>query len=279
MSRAIWKGAISFGLVTIPVAVFPATSAKERVSFKMLRKGDLSPIKYKRVAETDGKEVPWADIVKGYEYEKGEFVVFDDKDFESLPLESSESVNIQDFVDEEDINPIFYHKPYYLEPTKGGAGAYALLREVLAETGKVGIAKVALRDREHLAAIRANGDLLVMELMHFAHEITDVSEIKMPEAKHLGAREKEMAKTLVDHMSAKWNPAKYKDEYADAVMTLVEEKVKSGGKIKHHKPKAPAPTNVVDLVEVLQASLKASGKAAKPAKAKKRPAKTARRAA
>src|SRR6185295_18477476 len=132
--RPIWKGSISFGLVTIPVQVLPATSAAEKISFRMLRKKDLSPIKYKRVAEVDEKEVPWGEIVKGYEYEKGKFVVFDDKDFENVELESVDSIAIQQFVDLAEINPIFFDKPYYLEPLKGGAGAYGLLRDVLAET-------------------------------------------------------------------------------------------------------------------------------------------------
>src|SRR3954465_2606545 len=152
--RPIWKGSISFGLVTIPIAVLPATASTEKISFKMLRKGDLSPIRYKRVAEEDGKEVPWNDIVKGYEYEKGKFVVFDEKDFEAVELASTDSIAIQDFVDVDKIDPIFFHTPYYLEPMKGGGVAYGLLRDVMAETGKVGIAKVAMRNREHLAAIK-----------------------------------------------------------------------------------------------------------------------------
>src|SRR5215218_7643685 len=155
--RAIWKGAISFGLVTIPISVFPATSEKERVKFNMLRKTDLSPIRFKRVAEVDGEEVPWGEIVKGYQYEKGKYVVFEEKDFDAVELKSTNTVSIQDFVDVNQINPIFFHTPYYLEPMKGGTGAYALLRDVLAETEKVGIAKVALRNREHLAALKANG--------------------------------------------------------------------------------------------------------------------------
>ncbi len=260
--RPIWKGSISFGLVTIPIAVLPATSSSEKISFKMLRKGDLSPIRYKRVAEADGKEVPWENIVKGYEYEKEKFVVFEDKDFDAVELASTDTVAIQDFVDLDAINPIFFHTPYYLEPMKGGGGAYALLRDVLAETGKVGIAKVTMRNREHLAAVKANGPLLVMELMHFAHEISPAEAIKVPEDKKLGAREKEMAKTLVNQMSAEWEPERYKDEYAAAVMKLVEEKVKAGGKeLPTHKKAAPAATNVVDLVKVLQESLAATGKA------------------
>lgn len=265
--RPIWKGSISFGLVTIPISVFSATSSTEKVSFKMLRKGDLSPIRYKRVAETDGKEVPWDDIVKGYEYEKGKFVVFDDKDFDAVELTSTDTIAIQDFVELDEINPIFFHTPYYLEPMKGGGGAYALLRDVLSDTGKVGIAKVTMRNREHLAAVKANGSLLVMELMHFAGEIAPADAIKVPEDRKIGAREKEMAKTLVDQMTSNWEPDRYKDEYAAAVMKLVDEKVKAGGKeLPGHKKQAAAATNVVDLVKVLQESLAATGKPATKAK-------------
>src|SRR3954466_289893 len=141
--RPIWKGSISFGLVTIPIAVLPATSSSEKISFKLLRRSDLSPIRYKRIAEADGKEVPWDQIVKGYEYEKGKFVIFEEKDFDAVELESAETILIQDFVNLDDIDPVFFHTPYYLEPMKGGGTAYALLRDLLAETGKAGIAKVA----------------------------------------------------------------------------------------------------------------------------------------
>lgn len=273
--RPIWKGAISFGLVTIPISVFPATSSSEKVSFRMLRKGDLSPIRYKRIAEVDGREVPWDDIVKGYEYEKDKFVVFDDKDFESLDLGSTDTIAIQDFVELEQINPMFFHTPYYLEPMKGGGGAYALLRDVLAETGKVGVAKVTMRNREHLAAVKANGAMLVMELMHFAHELAPADAIKVPEDRKIGPREKDMAKTLVNQMTADWQPERYQDEYVEAVMKLVDQKVKAGGReIPGHKRHAPAATNVVDLVKVLQESLAATGKSgAKPAKTAKAPRK------
>jgi DNA end-binding protein Ku len=250
-------------LVTIPIAVLPATSSSEKISFKMLRKSDLSPIRYKRIAETDGKEVPWDEIVKGYEYEKEKFVVFEDKDFDAVELTSTDTISIQDFVELDQINPIFFHTPYYLEPMKGGAGAYALLRDVLSETGKVGIAKVTMRNREHLAAVKANGTLLVMELMHFAHEIAPADAVKVPEDRKIGAREKDMAKTLVEQMTSEWDPERYKDEYAAAVMKLVHEKVEAGGKeLPAHKKHAPAATNVVDLVKVLQESLAATGKPA-----------------
>ncbi|HUR57150.1 MAG TPA: Ku protein [Opitutaceae bacterium] len=272
--RPIWKGSISFGLVTIPVQVLPATSAAEKISFRMLRKGDLSPIKYKRVAEVDDQEVPWAEIVKGYEYEKGQFVVFTDEDFDKVELESVDSIAIQKFVDLGAIDPIFFDKPYYIEPLKGGGPAYGLLRDVLAETGKVGIAKVAMRGRQHLAALKASGALLVLELMHFGTEITPAEGVKVPEGK-LGAREKEMAKTLVDQMSGEWNPAEFTDEYAEALMKLIEKKVAAGGKeLPGGAKKSPAAgTNVIDLVAVLQQSLSQgkSGRSPKDAPAKKTP--------
>jgi DNA end-binding protein Ku len=268
--RTIWKGSISFGLVTIPIAVYPATSSSEKISFNMLRKGDLSPIKFKRVAEADGKEVPWDQIVKGYQFEKGKYVTFEDKDFEAVELESTDSISIQDFVDMDQIDPVYFHTPYYLEPMKGGDSAYALLRDVLAETGKVGIAKVALRNREHLAAVKAQGQLLVMELMHFAQEIAPADSIKVPAAKAVGAREKEMAKTLVNQMSSEWEPERYKDEYANAMMKLIDQKVKAGGKeVAAHKSQGKTATNVIDLMKVLEDSLKSSGKS-KPAAAGKK---------
>lgn len=279
--RSIWKGSISFGLVTIPIAVYPATSSREKISFNMLRKSDLSPIRFKRVAETDGKEVPWEDIVKGYQYEKGKYVIFEEKDFEAVELESTDTISIQDFVDLNQINPIYFHTPYYLEPQKGGNAAYSLLRDVLAETGKVGIAKVAMRNREHLAAVKAQGQLLVMELMHFAQEIAPADEIKVTAEKPVGNREKEMAKTLLNQMSSDWEPERYKDEYANAAMKLIEQKVQAGGKkIAGAKPQTHRATNVIDLVQVLQESLAAAGKGktAAPARKKKRTARHTRAA-
>lgn len=269
--RSIWKGSISFGLVNIPIAVFPATSEKEKIKFNMLRKSDLSPIRFKRVAEVDGQEAPWEEIVKGYQYEKGQYVIFDEKDFDSVELPSTKTVSIQDFVDADDINPIYFHTPYYLEPMKGGSGAYALLRDVLAETGKVGIAKVAMRNREHLAALKADGPLLVLELMHFAEEIAPPDAIKVQTEKPIGAREKEMAKTLVAQMTSEWEPEKYHDEYAAALTKLIEQKIKAGGKeLPAQVSNAPAATNVIDLVKVLQESLAAAGKTKSKAEPKKK---------
>lgn len=264
--RPIWKGSISFGLVTIPVAILTATR-REELKFRMLRENDLSPINYKRVAEVDGKDVPWDQIVKGFEYEKGKFVVLKDTDFDKVELEGQDAITILDFVDVSGINPIHFYKPYYLEPMKGGSAAYALLRDVLADSGKVGIAKVVIRSRQHLAAVKANGALLVLELMHFAEEIVPAETVKAPAEKTSRAREVEMARALVDQMSSEWEPARYTDEYATAVMNLIEKKIQLGGKeLPDGKRSAPAATNVIDLVAVLQKSLNEAGKGARTPK-------------
>src|SRR5687768_4638468 len=166
--RPLWKGAITFGLVNIPVALYSATQSKQRVDLDMLRDSDHSRIRYKRICESDGKEVPWEHIVKGYEYEKGEYVVLTKEDFERVQIKSSQMVDIREFVDVSDIDPRFFDEPYFLAPEKAGAKAYALLREALERSGKVGIAKVVIRPpREHLAAVRPLKDVLALELMHF----------------------------------------------------------------------------------------------------------------
>jgi DNA end-binding protein Ku len=279
--RPIWKGAISFGLVTIPVQIANATR-REELSFRLLRKSDLSPINYKRGAEVDGKEVPWEEIAKGFEYEKGKYVLLDEKDFSKVDLKGTDSIEILDFVAADEVNPIFFYKPYYIEPMKGGGTAYALLRDVLEDTGKVGIAKVVIRNRQHLAAVKANGPLLVLELMRFASEISPAEEVRVPEAKPTDERTLQMARALVEQMSAKWEPEKYTDEYATAMMALIEKKIAAGGKeLAAPKHAAPAATNVVDLVAVLQQSLARSGGSAPPAGtsgAKRRSPATSKRA-
>jgi DNA end-binding protein Ku len=258
--RAIWKGSISFGLVTIPVALHTATK-RDELKFRLLRKSDLSPIQYKRVAEVDGKEVPWEEIVKGFEYEKGRFVVFEDKDFERVNVAATEAIEIMDFVELGEISPMFFYKPYYLEPQRGGAGAYALLRDVLAKTNKAGIAKVVIRTREHLAAVKANDQLLVLELMHFADELISPEGLKVPEDKKIGKREEEMAMTLVQQMTDRWEPARYKDDYKEALMDVIQRKIEAGGKeLPVEKRQRRAATNVIDLVAVLQKSLEQAGR-------------------
>jgi DNA end-binding protein Ku len=259
MARAIWKGSISFGLVNIPIALYPATR-REEFKFRLLRKSDLSPVSYKRVAENDGKEVPWDQIVKGYEYEKGKYVVLKDEDFERVDLEATQTVDIQDFVDQEEIDPIFFYKPYYLEPLKGGDKAYALLRDALKDSNKVGIAKVVIKTRQYLAGVKPEDGVLVLELMHFADELADPGKLHVPKKTEVGKREMNMAKSLIDSMSSKWNPEKYRDDYREALMEVIEEKVETGGKEIEEKPKkARKPTKVIDLVSVLQKSLEQTG--------------------
>src|ERR1044071_4520174 len=264
--RAIWKGSISFGLVNIPIALYAATR-REELKFRLLRKGDLSPVNYKRVAEKDGREVPWDQIVKGYEYEKGKYVVLREEDFQRVDLEATQTVDIQDFVDVEEIDPMYFYKPYYLEPQKGGDKAYALLRDALKDTKKVGVAKVVIKTRQYLAGVKPEDGALVLELMHFADELADPSKLHVPKKIEIGKREMKMAGSLIDSMSAKWNPEKYRDDYKKALMEVIEEKVEAGGKeIETKQKKAPKPTKVIDLVEVLQKSLEETGGRKKPAK-------------
>src|SRR5205809_7607539 len=250
--RPTWKGSISFGLVYIPISVYPATR-EEKLSFRQLRKTDLSPIKYKKVAESDMKEVPADQIVKGYEYEKGRYIILSDEDFEKVRIESTHSIDITDFVDLELVDPKFFYKPYFLEPQKGGEKAYALLHKALSGTGKIGIAKVVIANREYLAAVKPDGLFLVLELMHFASEVLTPEELNRPKTE-LNDKELKMANALIESMSSEWQPEKYRDEYRDAVMEMIESKANKkeiGPKIEV-KPRA---TNVVDLVKVLQESL------------------------
>ena len=279
MARAIWKGSISFGLVNIPIALYPATR-REELKFRLLRKSDLSPVNYKRVAEKDGKEVAWDQIVKGYEYEKGKYVVLKDEDFQRVDLEATQTVDIKDFVDQEEIDPMFFYKPYYLEPQKGGDKAYRLLRDSLKDTKKVGVAKVVIKTRQYLAGVKPEDGVLVLELMHFADELADPEKLHLPKKMEVGKREMSMAKSLIDGMTSKWEPEKYKDDYREALMDVIEEKVEAGGKEIEEKPrKAPKPTKVIDLVSVLQKSLEQTGgkkkATAKSRKKQKQPAKKA----
>src|SRR5947207_15536 len=266
MARAIWKGSISFGLVNIPIALYPATR-REELKFRLLRKSDLSPVNYKRVAEKDGKQVSWDQIVKGYEYEKGKYVVLKNEDFQRVDVEATQTVDIQDFVDLDDIDPIYFYKPYYLEPQKGGDKAFALLRDSLKESKKVGIAKVVIKTRQYLAGVKPEDGSLVLELMHFADELADTSKLHVPKKVEVGKKEMNMAKSLIDSMSGKWDPEKYHDEYREALMDVIEKKVEAGGQEIEEKPKkAPKPTKVIDLVSVLQMSLEQTAAAKKGAK-------------
>lgn len=265
--RAIWKGAISFGLVNIPIALYPAIR-REELKFHLLRKSDLSRVNNRRVAATDGKEVPWDQIVKGYEYEKGKYVVLKEEDFARVDIEATQTVDITDFVKIEEVSPIFFYKPYYMEPEKGGDKAYVLLREALKNSGKIGIAKVVIKTRQYLASVKPHGPGLMLELMHFADELVDAGELQIPKSVDVGRRELQMAESLIASMSGPWEPEKYHDEYREALEEVIEEK------IEH--PEAPPPkalpkrkaTNVIDLVSVLQESL-AKASSGKPAPKRK----------
>jgi DNA end-binding protein Ku len=251
--RPVWKGSISFGLVYIPVAVYPATH-EEKLSFRQLRSTDLSPIKYKKVAEADAKEVAADQIVKGFEYERGRYVVLKDEDFQKVRIESTHSIDITDFVEVEQVDPKFFYKPYFLEAQKGGEKAYAVLHKALSGTGKIGIAKVVISNREHLAAVKPDGLFLILELMHFASEILSAEILKNGSTTAVGDKELKMAQALIEGMSVPWEPEKYQDEYRTALLEIIEQKAKNK-QIAGKPAPAPAPTNVVDLVKVLQESL------------------------
>ncbi len=255
--RAIWKGSINFGLVYIPVSVYPATK-EEKISFRQLRASDLSPIRYKKVAEVDQKEVPANEIVKGFEYEKGKWITLKDEDFEKVQIESTHSVEITDFVEQSQINPKFFYKPYFLEPQKGGDKAYALLHKALTASGKVGVAKVAIQKREYLAAVKPDGLFLILELMHFAQEVLEPSSLNSGADRSVSPQELKMATALIDAMTTEWEPTKYKDQYQTALLQMIEEKAQKRTPV----PKAATPRvqpNVIDMVAVLQQSLQRAG--------------------
>ena len=270
MPRAMWKGAISFGLVTIPVSVYPATEEKT-LRFNQLHDDDGGRIRMKRTCSIDGEEVGYEHIVKGYEYEKDRYVILTDDDFEAVPVESSRAIDIQQFVDLEEIDPMMYKKSYYLVPEETGAKAYALLREALNRSGKVGVAKVSFRDKEHLAALRFRDEAFVLETMYWPDEIREADFGGVDVSAKIRPNELEMAQTLIDNLTADWDPAEFKDEYREAMLRIVEAKI-NGEEIEIVEAEPTA--KVVDLMEALKASVAAAKKEAKtaPAAKKKAPA-------
>ena len=257
--RAIWKGNISFALVSIPISVFSATR-KNELSFHYLHKNDMSPVSYKRFCDQEDVEVPWEEITRGYEYEKGQYVEITDEDLDKADIELTKTIQIVEFVHEEEIDPLFFDKPYYLEPQKGGERAYALMRDALAQSKKVGIAKVVLKSREHLAAVKSVGELMTLQTMRFAHEIVETGTLNLPKKADISKKEMDLANTLIDSMSEKFDPTKYKDEYHDKVLELIQMKV-AGVSPQVLAAKGPGPANVVDLMEVLKQSLSETKKA------------------
>jgi DNA end-binding protein Ku len=259
MPRSIWKGAISFGLVNIPVELHTAVRSEARISFRQLHKKDLAPIKYDRVCSKEEKSVPYDEIVKGYEYSKGKFVVMEDEDFKAATVESSKTIDIQDFVRSEEIDPRYFESPYYLLPQKGGDKAYALLREAIRSTGMVGIGMVTMRmNSQHLVAIRVVENALVMEIMRYADELVDASSFTFPSAENVRDAELKMAEQLVNTLADEFQPEKYADTYRENLMRIIEAKMK-GKKIEVAEPEEPEVTNVIDLMARLQESL-AQGK-------------------
>jgi DNA end-binding protein Ku len=258
MAHAIWSGAINFGLVTIPVKLFTAVKTDD-LSFNMLHKKDEGRIKYERICSIDEKPVPWDEIVKGYEYEKGEYVILTDEDFKKVNPEATQSVDILEFVELEKINPMFFDKPYYLEPTKQGRHAYSLLREALQQSNRVAIARVVIRTKEYIAAVKPLGDALVLELMHWAGEIIDAGTLDLPDREKLPEAEMKMARMLIDTMTVdEFAPDKFTNKYHDELLAMIE--ARAAGKELPEPKKTKRPAKVVNLMDVLAQSLEESKK-------------------
>ena len=258
---SIWKGSLTFGLVHVPVEMKTAVRS-DHISFRMLHAEDMSPIKYERVCQADGEPVPWNEIVKGYEYEKGKFVVLTDEDFKDAALDSSRTIDILDFVKEGEIDPRFFETPYYLLPTKGGDKPYALLREAMRQSGVIGIGKVIIRKTQHLAGVRVIGQALVLEIMRFANELVDTSEFSFPGNDSIREQEMSMATQLVENLAEPFDPEKYTDDYRANLMKLIRAKMK-GKKVTAAEPLPDdEDSKVLDLMERLQASLE-EGRASK----------------
>jgi len=266
MPRTMWKGAISFGLVSIPIRLYPATEEKG-LKFNQLHDEDHGRIKYQRVCAIDGEEVPFEHIVKGYEYEKDKYVVLTDEDFDAVPVESSRAIEILQFVDLEEIDPMYYKKTYYLIPEEMGVKAYTLLREAMSQTGRVGIAKVSFRDKEHLAALRFRDDVFLLETMFWPDEIraADFDEIGESGKIKVRPQEVQMAESLIENLTSSFNPEEFQDGYREALLQVVEKKV--AGEDIEVIPEAE-PSKVVDLMEALKASVAATKTPAKKPAAK-----------
>jgi len=254
--RALWSGAISFGLVNIPVKLYSGVGG-DPIDFDLLRKTDLSPIRYARIAVEDGKEVEYKNIVKGYAYEKGKYVVLTDKDFEKLNSERTKTIEILDFVKEEEVDSIYYEKPYYLEPEKGSEKAYVLLANALKESKKLGLAKYVLRNREHLGALKNRDGLIVLNQMRFEQDIRPTSALNIPPI-NPSKKENEMALELINQLTRPFIPATYKDTYVAELKKIIEAKAR--GKVLKVAASKKSQAKVKDLMTVLKESIKAGKK-------------------
>jgi DNA end-binding protein Ku len=260
MARALWKGGVSFGLVYIPIEMYSAASSST-LDLNLLDKRDFSPVGYQRINKRTGKTVEWANIVKGYEYKKGEYVALSDEDFRQANVKASQTIEISSFTNAADIAPEFYETPYYLVPTKGGEKGYALLREALVRTGKVAVGSVVMRGRQHFGVIGADKRVLLFNTLRFAAELRSVADLDVPpKAANVSPKEAAMAERLLEEMSAPWKPEEYHDSYREDLMRRIQEKVR-----KHQThlltPKEKTPkegrqsAQVIDLMAVLKRSL------------------------
>lgn len=277
MARGLWKGAISFGLVNVPVELYSAQKRSSEFDLTMLDRRDMAPVGYKRVNKANGKEVPWDDVVKGYEYEDGRYVVLSEEDFRRANPELSKTVDIVAFVERADIAPHYYETPYYLGPAKRGEKAYALLRDALRKAGKVGIAMVVIRTKQYLAALVPEGEALMLNTLRYGSELKTAGDVDIPEklrGAKVTAKELDMALRLIDDMSDEWRPEKYHDTYHEDLLKRIEEKVKAGQTEELTEP-AKEPTaakggEVIDLMALLRKSVEKRGeKAEKPEKGKR----------
>ncbi len=276
MARPIWTGNLSFGLLNVPVSLMSGTRSTD-LSFRMLDARDRKPIRFERVNADTGEEVPWKDIVKAFEYDKGSYVVIEKEDIASAAPETHESVEIEAFVDADAIDVRYFEKPYVLVPGKKAEKGYVLLRETLLKARKIGVARVVIRTREYLAAVMPQGDALVLMMMRYPQELVDPSEYKLPQGKaadyRVTARELAMATQLVESMATRWQPDDYHDEFRARLSEIIRKRIKQKGKTttvldEGDEPREDAATNVVDFVALLQKSLgNKGGKAAATGKA------------
>jgi DNA end-binding protein Ku len=264
MPRELWKGAIQFGLVHIPVSLYPAEK-RDDLSFDMLDRRDLQPVGYKRYNKTTGEEVAYEDIVKGYEWSEGQYVTLEKEDFKRANVEASQSVDIMGFVDASSLPAFYFESPYYLAPAKHGDKGYALLRETLVRTGRVGLATVVIRTRAHLAALYAVGKVLVLNTLRYQNELRDPAELKVPadlkDAK-VTAKEIDMAERLVEDMAMAFDPEQYRDTYRDDLLKMIEEKAEGKVKAEPKSKRAPKEAEVIDFATLLERSLSGRRKAA-----------------
>lgn len=258
--RAIWNGALSFGLINIPMKLYSATQ-EHGLNFDMLHKKDLSPIRYARVCKADGKEVPYEEIVKGYQYQKGDYVILVEEDFKRADVKKTKSIEIMDFVDENEIDPMYYDKPYYLEPGKGADKAYVLLREALKKSKKVGIARYVFHNRGHIGVLKPHNQILVLNQLRYESEINKPSQLHIPESAKMSKQEVTMALKLIEQLSSHFHPEEYHDAYTEELKEIIAEKAK-GKKPRPTKREETKVTEVKDIMRMLKESLETHRKSA-----------------